>query len=172
MLPWEIKLFIYVAIGDQVIFICCHGRSSYLYMTICCHWRSSYLYMLPWEIKLFTYVAIGDQVIKLGGGIPLTGLTQQYCCACPKPRPGFPTSYVVVFSVLSELRWEGIVHFVNIRGIDDHHCLNILFIIRKPFDYFFHRNTEILFIHKNQFFVLLVLQLIPKLYESNNYNIY
>ena len=45
-------LFIYVAMGDQVIYICCHGRSSYLYM-------------LPWEIKLFIYVAIGDQVIYI-----------------------------------------------------------------------------------------------------------
>jgi hypothetical protein len=29
------------------------------------------------------------------------------------------------------LRWELIVRFVNIGGIDDHHCLNCLFIINK-----------------------------------------
>jgi hypothetical protein len=32
-------------------------------------------------------------------GISLTGLTPPHFCACPKPGPGFPTSYVVFFSV-------------------------------------------------------------------------
>ena len=30
-------------------------------------------------------------------GILLTGLTSAHFCVCPKPGPGFPTSYVVVF---------------------------------------------------------------------------
>ena len=30
-----------------------------------------------------------------------------------------------------QLRWEVIVHFVDICGIDDHHCLNFLFTVRK-----------------------------------------
>jgi hypothetical protein len=34
--------------------------------------------------------------------------------ACPKPGTGFPTSYVVIFFVFSEWRWEMIVRFVNI----------------------------------------------------------
>ena len=45
-------------------------------------------------------------IIKRGGfyqerrvGILLTGLTLPHFCACPKPEPGFPTSYVVVFFV-------------------------------------------------------------------------
>ena len=29
--------------------------------------------------------------------VPLTGLTPPQCCACPKPGPWFPTSYVVDF---------------------------------------------------------------------------
>jgi hypothetical protein len=37
---------------------------------------------------------------------------------------------VVFFCVqLIQLRWEGIVCFVDIGGIDDHHCLNFLFIM-------------------------------------------
>ena len=32
------------------------------------------------------------------------------------------------FFVISELRWEAIVRFVDIGGIYDHHCLNFLFI--------------------------------------------
>jgi hypothetical protein len=31
--------------------------------------------------------------------------------------------------VFSELRSEVIVHFVDVGGIVDHHCLNFLFII-------------------------------------------
>ena len=52
---------------------------------------------------------------------------------CPKPGPGFPSPYVVVFLCVQwvQLRWEVIVHFIDIGGIDDHHCLKILFIINK-----------------------------------------
>jgi hypothetical protein len=32
------------------------------------------------------------------------------------------------FLLFSELRWEVIVHFVDIVGIVNHHCLNYLFI--------------------------------------------
>ena len=88
-----------------------------------------------------------DPVIKRGGlwssyqegwvVILLTGLTPPHFCACPKPGHGFPTSYVVVFVVFSNFRWEVIVRrevivrFVDIGGIDDHHCLNFLFIKLK-----------------------------------------
>ena len=34
--------------------------------------------------------------------------------------------HVMVFFVFSGLRWEAIVHFVDIGGIVDHHCLNFL----------------------------------------------
>jgi hypothetical protein len=47
--------------------------------------------------------------------------------ACPRPRTGFPMSYVMVFSMFICLRWEMIVHFVDIGGIVDHQCLNFLF---------------------------------------------
>ena len=62
-------------------------------------------------------------------GIPSTCLTLPCLCACPKPGPEFPSSYVVVFFKFNELRWEVIVCFVNIGGIVDHHCDNFLFII-------------------------------------------
>ena len=39
------------------------------------------------------------------GGILLNDLTPPPFCACPKPGPGFTTSYVMVFFVFSELRW-------------------------------------------------------------------
>ena len=43
---------------------------------------------------------------------------------------GFLTSYVVVFSVFSDLWSEVIVRFVDIGEIVDHHYLNFVFIIR------------------------------------------
>ena len=48
----------------------------------------------------------------------LTGLIPPHFYACPNPGPGFLTSYVVVFFVFSELRWEVIVHFADIGEID------------------------------------------------------
>ena len=75
-------------------------------------------------------IATGDLVIKRRVGIPLNGLTSPHCCACPKPRPGFPASNVVIFFVLMEWRSDEIVRFVNIGGIDYHHCLNSLSLLQ------------------------------------------
>ena len=46
----------------------------------------------------FAYICIvvGDPVIKRRRLIPIDWFNPATCCACPKPRPGFPTSYVVV----------------------------------------------------------------------------
>ena len=60
---------------------------------------------------------------------PSNGLTQPHICACLKSAPGFLTSYVMVYFVLSELSCEVIAGFVNIGGIIDYHCLNFLSII-------------------------------------------
>jgi hypothetical protein len=43
--------------------------------------------------------------------------------SCDK-RLGFPTSYFVVFFMVNELKWEVVVHFVDIGGIIDYHCSN------------------------------------------------
>jgi hypothetical protein len=48
---------------------------------MCCHWRFSYQ-----ERRVET---------------PSTGLTPPYCCVCPKPGPGFPTSLSLLCSVSS-----------------------------------------------------------------------
>ena len=45
-------------------------------------------YTFPTVVLLFYFV------------IPFFGLTPSHYCACPKPGPGFPTSYVVVFLCL------------------------------------------------------------------------
>jgi hypothetical protein len=62
----------------------------------------------------------------------LTDLILQHFCACLKPGPGFLMPYIVVFVMFNYLRWDTeIVHFVDIGGFVDHHCLNFLFIIKQ-----------------------------------------
>jgi hypothetical protein len=57
---------------------------------------------------LYISIVVGEPVIKRGRvGITLTGLTPPYLCACSKPGPGFPTSYIWVFFCF---RW------VEVRG--------------------------------------------------------
>jgi hypothetical protein len=45
-------------------------------------------------------------------------------CACPKAGPEFPTPYCGFFYVLIDLRCEVIVHFVDVGGFADRHCLS------------------------------------------------
>ena len=93
-----------------------------------------FMYIQRWEV-IVDFVIITVQIKSWGERVPLTDLTPPPFCACPKPGPGFTTSYVMVFLVFSELRWEVIVHFVDIVGIVNHHCLNYLFIKSFPFKF-------------------------------------
>ena len=56
-------------------------------------------------------------------------LTPLHFCACPKPGLWFPTSYVMVISMFNKLKWEVIVHFVEVDGSFDSRYLNFLFIV-------------------------------------------
>ena len=77
-------------------------------MEIKCRFYCIIIKILPLEIQLSKGEG-WDPVIKWGGlgsshqkekvGIPLTGLTLQHFCACPKSEPGFPMSYAVFFYV-------------------------------------------------------------------------
>jgi hypothetical protein len=54
----------------------------------------------------------------------------------------FLTSYVMVFFMFKDLRWEVIVGFVEIDVIVDHHCLYFLSIIPTIFvSYYLNRNN-------------------------------
>ena len=63
----------------------------------------------------------------------LTGLTLPYCCACPKPGLGFPTSYVVRYFCVqwAQLRLEMIVLFADCGEFENHHCLKLHFITKQ-----------------------------------------
>jgi hypothetical protein len=68
-------------------------------------------------------------------GAPLIGSTPlPHLCVCAKPLPGLEkaTRYCL-FILLGGLRWEVVVHFVDIGGIVcwSSHCLNLFFAIRK-----------------------------------------
>ena len=54
-------------------------------------------------------------------------------CPCLKTGPRLPTWYVLVCFIFNGLRWEEIVHFVDICGIVDHHCLNFLLLMVNLF---------------------------------------
>jgi len=66
-----------------------------------------------------------------GVGEEIPVLTSLHCCACPQPGPRFPVSchclFVTVFCRFNNLRQEMFVGFVDIGGIVNHHCLNLLF---------------------------------------------
>jgi hypothetical protein len=51
-------------------------------------WFMDYVYHNPVKKKIHT-----------------TGLTQPHICACLKPRPVFPTLYIVFFQLFNYLRW-------------------------------------------------------------------
>ena len=69
-------------------------------------------------IILYNYQGEGWELIN--------GLTRPHICAWPSPGPGFPTSYVMVFFVFNDLRWEEVVRFVDIGKIVGHYFLNFL----------------------------------------------
>ena len=47
---------------------------------------------------------------------------------CPKPGPGIPSAYTVIFFVINDLKWEVFIRFVDIGGIVDHYHINFLSI--------------------------------------------
>jgi len=60
-----------VTIGDTLMYVC-HGNIIYV-------------------------LSLGIELSRGRIGIQLTDLTPQEFLVCPKPEPGFPKSYVVVF---------------------------------------------------------------------------
>ena len=68
-------------------------------------------------ISLYTYFCLRSHYQKGYAMIPLSGLIPSQVCVCPKPGPEFPTSYVLVFVMFDQLKWEIIVGFVDIGEI-------------------------------------------------------
>jgi hypothetical protein len=95
-------------------------------------------------VDVYICIDVGDPVIKRGR---LTGLTLSHFCACPKPGPGFPTPYVVVFVFGGfRLRREMIVCFVDIGGS-----------LKKTFFFVRERHEDIIYCQKkkpNTFFLV------------------
>jgi hypothetical protein len=88
-------------------------------------------FMVNMRLSMSLIIASHNKDIKTlkRVGNLLTRLTQPQFCNCPKPGSRFPTSHVIVFLVQwVQFRWYVIVRFLDIGGIDDHPCLNFLFI--------------------------------------------
>jgi len=80
------------------------------------------------------------------------------------------------WSVLCSVRWEVIVHFVDIGGIVDHHCLNLLFINyynlhKEHFIYIFYINLHcitISLVRKTQLTKAINIHLVGKTTKLSN----
>ena len=72
-------------------------------------------------------IANGDPIIKWGRG-ELFGLTLPHCCACLKVGTCFLPIYHSLF-VISDLRWEVVVHFIDVGGNAEVDKLFIHFLI-------------------------------------------
>ena len=92
-----------------------------------CEWKRICVWFVSFFLNMYCRLRSSYQEGSVG--IPITCFNTPQFCACPMPRSWFPTSHVMVFCV--QLRWKMIVHFVDIGGIDYHHCLNFLFIIQN-----------------------------------------
>jgi hypothetical protein len=85
------------------------------------------------EAKMSRYFCFVYICIAVGGSIyqdredwdPLAGFPSPQLCVCYNPVPKYPSAYVHFFFVFSDFRWELVVHFADIVGIVDCHCLNI-----------------------------------------------
>ena len=84
--------------------------------------------MVGFFYRLFIYSSCGSNYQEVRVRMSI-GLTPPHGFSWPKPRPGFPMSYDVIVLMFNELRYEVIVHFVDIGGIFYHYFLNFLFII-------------------------------------------
>ena len=57
----------------------------------------------------------------MGMGILLTGLTLAHFCARPKPGPGFPTPYAIVFFLFNWFEVRVFIGIVDFGGIANSH---------------------------------------------------
>ena len=101
---------------------CCH---SFFCVIVKSFWETENLYRL---FIVWLYLYCSWRLDYQWGWVrtPLTGLTPPYVWACPKPGPGCPMPYVIVFTVFNGLRWEVVVHFVDIGAWN---CWPSLFIL-------------------------------------------
>jgi len=107
---------------------------------------------------------IGEERI----GIPLTGLTPPYFCACPKPRPRFPTFVIVPLFVFSE-RWLFILLiFVELLTT----CSNFLLINCGKLALFLMAFHPIAEITRSSLYGLFKGRLVLWLWQGTVYNIH
>ena len=82
------------------------------------------LYRFLYCVVIYMYCRWRSSYQEGRVGISLIVLILPHCCVCPKARPGFPTSYVMIWVMMR----GDCSKRIDIGGIVDHHCLNFLFI--------------------------------------------
>ena len=89
----------------QLITNICVARFTFIYSYISVGITYMFRQLSRFFFRFFTYVLPFEIKLSKGGvAIPLTGLTPPHCMPIrPKPGPGFPTAYIMVLFVFSEL---------------------------------------------------------------------
>jgi len=120
------SLVLYVCFVDRCLSFCpfSFGHCVVCSSSICGFW------LLLWYLQTLLIVWLYMDCrcrssYQEGVGVLITVLTPPHSCACPKQGPCFPN--ITCFQWI-QLRWEMIIRFADIGGIDDHHCLNFLFV--------------------------------------------
>ena len=106
------------------------------------------------------------------GGIPLTGLTPTHVCVCPKPAPGFPMLYVIVFFSVQwfEVRGTVVVRFVDIGAIINHYFVLLCEFKREGRARYFFSTTWKVYLKLFLFFHLLNTLFFKHFFNLQNYH--
>ena len=94
-------------------------------------WVEANLCRFLWS---FVYIYMFWLCWSRGLGITLNCLILPHFCACPKPGPGFPMSYVKVFFLVQGVKMRSDWSLIDNGGIVNHQCLIFLFIINLYLD--------------------------------------
>jgi hypothetical protein len=118
---WNTFIF-YGGGGQQLLEF--HNANQHICSIMWSFWAEATLSRVFFIVCLYMYCRWRPSYVAGVVMLRLNGLTPPYFCVGPHTGRGFPTSYVVVLFVLSDIRSEVIVRVVDIGGIVAHYCLN------------------------------------------------
>jgi hypothetical protein len=109
---------------------------SFIFVTVCGNFEWKRICAVFFFYRLFIYVMQLEIQLSREEGWDLINWFNPTICLCLS-QARICISNVICRGLFCvqwlQLRWKVIVGFVDIGGIDDHHCLNFLFIIYTKF---------------------------------------
>jgi hypothetical protein len=117
---WNNDNFIKWKLSLHCFLICCTCTSIKSYWVLIIYLRNFLAMKIDETFKTLKnfrhFFCSPNFYFKLRAGIPFSSLTLPHLSTCPKAGSGFLTSYVMVFFMFNDLRWEVLVYFVDISG--------------------------------------------------------